>query len=305
MNIRIWGTRGSYPVARAAMMRYGGNTTCVEVRVGDTCILLDAGSGLRLLGEALMQEPDPPDHLQLLITHTHWDHILGFPFFAPIYSPRTVLSIYGLQRTESTLRTTINKTLSDPLLPIGLNSLSASLNFIEINHDVHFELGPDVYVTSARTNHPYRALGYRIESSTGIMTFVPDTGPFHTILFGDEFLFWQGKPPRLSRDEVRTLERMRQAIINLAIGADWLFYDTQFTEAQYAQFPHWGHGTPAQAMEIAQAADVRELVLFHHDPHRTDMEIDAITSVQQALAPPGLRVRAAYEGMVLSREEQQ
>ncbi len=304
MNIRIWGTRGSYPVARAEMMRYGGNTTCVEVRVGNTCILLDAGSGLRRLGESLMREPDPPEHLQLLITHTHWDHILGFPFFAPIYSPGTALSIYGLQRTQSTLRTTIDNALSDPLLPIGLNSLSASLDFFEINHDVSFELGPDVYITSARTNHPYRALGYRIESPTGILTFVPDTGPFHTILFGDEFLVWKGKPPRLHAGQVRTLERMRRAMINLAAGSDWLLYDSQFTEAQYARFPHWGHGTPGQAMEIAAAAGVRELLLFHHDPHRTDAEIDAITAVQQALAPPGLRVRAAYEGMLLSREEE-
>lgn len=304
MNIRIWGTRGSYPVARAEMMRYGGNTTCIEVRVGPTCILLDAGSGLRLLGEELMQAADAPAQLHLLISHTHWDHILGFPFFAPIYAPHVQLSIYGLQRTQSKLRTTIDQALSDPLLPIGLDRLSATLNFFEINHDVSFELGQDVYVTSARANHPYRALGYRIESATGTVVFVPDTGPFHTILFGDEFIVWKGTPPQLNSCALRTLERMRQTMIDLARGADWLIYDTQFTEAQYAQFPHWGHGTPAQAMEIAHAAGVRELLLFHHDPHRTDTELDAILAAQQALAPAGLRVRVAYEGMVLSREQQ-
>lgn len=306
MNVRIWGTRGSYPVARAEMLRYGGNTSCVEVRVGDTCILLDAGTGLRLLGEALMREADSaPTHLHLLITHTHWDHILGFPFFAPIYTSQTHMSIYGLQRTQSSLRTTLDNALSDPLLPIGLDNLSARLDFHELNHDVSFELGQDVRITTARTNHPYRALGYRIESAAGILVFVPDTGPFHTILFGDEFVVWSGTAPKLSAREQRTLDRMRMAMIALATGADWMIYDTQFTEAQYALFPHWGHSTPAQAIEIAREARVRELLLFHHDPHRTDTELDVITSEQQTAAPPGLQIRAAYEGMELSRGNQQ
>lgn len=302
MHIRIWGTRGSYPVARAEMLRYGGNTTCVEVRVGDACIILDAGSGMRLLGEALINGIIPPaTDFHLLISHTHWDHILGFPFFSPIYHPHTRLAVYGLQRTRSSLRTTIDNALSVPLLPTGLESISAHIDFHEINYDVSFELGPDVYVTTARANHPYRALGYRIESPEGILTFVPDTGPFHTILFDEEFIVWKGVPPVLSAYEQTILAQMRQAMIALATNADWLIYDAQFTTSQYVQFPHWGHSTPAQALEIAHAAGVHELLLFHHDPHHTDTELDIIGATQQSLAPPGLRVQMAYEGMELRR----
>ncbi len=302
MHIRIWGTRGSYPVARAEMLRYGGNTTCVEVRVGETCIILDAGSGIRLLGEALINGIVPPAaHFHLLISHTHWDHILGFPFFAPIYHAHTRLTVYGLQRTRSSLRMTIDNALRVPLLPTGLESISAHIDFREITDDTCFDLGPDVLVTTARANHPYRALGYRIESPEGILTFVPDTGPFHTILFDEEFIVWKGVPPVLSAREQTTLAHMQQAMIALARNADWLIYDAQFTTSQYVQSPHWGHSTPAQALEIGHAAGVHELLLFHHDPHRTDTELDIIEATQQALAPPGLQVRIAYEGMELRR----
>ncbi len=285
------------------MLRYGGNTSCVQVQVGSTQIILDAGTGLRLLGESLTSEPAVcPQHIHLLITHTHWDHILGFPFFAPIYRPETQLTIYGLQRTQASLRTILQNAMSDPLLPLSLENLSARLEFCDITHDVCLDISPDVRVTTAQTNHPYRALGYRVESATGTLVYIPDTGPFHTVLFGDERVIWTGKPAPLSRYEQYMLEQMRRAIVHLAAGADWLIYDAHFTDEQYARFPHWGHSTPAQAMEIASEAQVRELLLFHHDPHRTDSEIDAIVAEQQRKAPRGLRVRAAFEGMELSRE---
>lgn len=300
MIARIWGTRGSYPVARTDVLRYGGNTTCVEVRAGDRCIILDAGTGMRLLGEALIQEPDTPQQIDLLITHTHWDHIIGFPFFAPIYNPACRLAIYGLGRTQSSLRTTIANALSDPLLPLSIEDLRAELQFHEIDEGWHFELGP-VRVDTARTNHPYRALAYRLATATTTLVFVPDTGPFHTVLFGDARVEWTGVPTASSAAELRELAELRARIIELARGADWLLYDTQFTDAQYARFPHWGHSTASQAREIAEAAGVRELLLFHHDPHRSDAELDAIVAAQQAAARPGLRVRAAAEGLVLRK----
>lgn len=308
MIVRIWGTRGSYPVARTEMLRYGGNTSCVEVRIGRRLIILDAGTGLRLLGNALMREPDMNldlDHIYMLVTHTHWDHIIGFPFFDPIYHANRRLSIYGLQRTQASLRTTFANAVGAPLLPIGLESLHATLDFFEINQDRRFELFPGVHIETARTNHPFRALGYRIESADGILTYIPDTGPFHTVLFGDERVDWNGQPTACTEEELRTLTEMRAGIVRLAAGADWLIYDSQFTPAQYARFPHWGHSTAAQALEIARDAGVGTLLLFHHDPHRTDAELDLIEAEQQAAAPPGMRVCAAYEGMELRRESHQ
>lgn len=303
MVVRFWGTRGSYPVARAEMLRYGGNTTCVEVRAGGRRIILDAGTGLRTLGAALADEDGPPLRLDLLITHTHWDHIIGFPFFEPLFHPANCLDIYGLLRTQSSLRATIANALSDPLLPLGLEDLRAELHFHEINEGLCFQLGPDVRVSTARANHPYRALAYRIETDEAALVFVPDTGPFHTVLFGDERIEWTGTPTAHTHDDLRELAEMRRAMVALAEGADWLIYDSQFTEAQYLRFPHWGHSTADQAREIALEAGVGQLLLFHHDPHRTDSEIDAIVAEQQAAAPPHLEVQAAYEGMELRKGE--
>ncbi|PDW03529.1 MBL fold metallo-hydrolase [Candidatus Viridilinea mediisalina] len=300
MIVRIWGTRGSYPVARANVLRYGGNTTCVEVRAGERCIVLDAGTGMRLLGAALEAEAQPPEALDLLITHTHWDHIIGFPFFAPLARKNCAIDVYGLRRTQSSLRTTIANALSDPLLPMDLEDLRARLHFHEIHEGLSFNLG-DVKVCAARANHPYRALAYRLETPEGVLAFIPDTGPFHTVLFGEERIVWNGSPQPNSEAELQTLAEMRAGIIKLAQGADWMFYDAQFTDEQYARFPHWGHSTASQAREIAEEAGVRELLLFHHDPHRSDDELDRIVADQQALAPPGLLIRAAYEGLELRR----
>lgn len=303
MDIRIWGTRGSYPVARVDVLRYGGNTTCVEVRAGDRCIVLDAGTGLRNLGDSLLREEHPPRAIDMLFTHTHWDHITGFPFFAPLFRPDWRLEIYGLLRTQSSLRATMANALSDPLLPMGIDDLKAELHFHEIDEGLCFTLGP-VRVSTARANHPYRALAYRLETDDAALVFIPDTGPFHTVLFGDERIDWTGEPTPNTHDELQALATMRESIVDLARGADWLLYDAQFTDEQYARFPHWGHSTAGQAREIAEAAGVRELLLFHHDPHRSDEAIDRIVAAQRAAAAPGLSVRAAHEGMLLARQEE-
>jgi phosphoribosyl 1,2-cyclic phosphodiesterase len=305
MIARIWGTRGSYPVARAEMLRYGGNTTCAEVQIGTTRIVLDAGTGMRPLGDALAAEPNTPSRIHLLITHTHWDHIIGFPFFQPLFSPKTELEVYGLQRTQRSLRTTIENALSDPLLPLGLEDLRATLQFHELSFDSCFEIEGVAKITTAQSNHPYRALGYRIESEDGILVFIPDTGPFHTVLFGDERVEWKGEPTAQTSEDQRTLAAMHAGIIRLAEGADWLIYDSQFTNEEYARFPHWGHSTPGQALEIAEEAGARELLLFHHDPHRTDSALEQLVAQTQELAPAGLQVRAAFEGLELRKGGQQ
>ena len=299
MKVRVWGTRGSYPVAKREMLRYGGNTTCVEVRVGQHCIVLDAGTGMRQLGEVLAAEATTERNVHLLITHTHWDHILGFPFFRPLYMPNTNLDIYGLQRTQRSLRTTIANALSDPLLPFGLEDLQAEMQFHEITHDMEFRIGDEVRIFTAQSNHPYRALGYRVETADHVLTFIPDTGPFHTVLFGDERVVWKGEPTAHTEEDLAALAHMRSAIVELARDADWLIYDSQFTYDEYHRFPHWGHSAPEHALDIADEAGVGELLLFHHDPHRTDEAVDAMVAHTRRVAPAHIAVRAAYEGMVL------
>jgi phosphoribosyl 1,2-cyclic phosphodiesterase len=300
MQARIWGARGSYPVARADVLAFGGNTSAVEVRVGQTTILLDAGTGLRALGRELCQDPERDlRRLHLFISHTHWDHIMGFPFFAPLFDQQARLRIYGLRREGSSLRQTFADAMGGPLLPFSLSDVQARLSFEELNDSAAVEIDGVVTVRAMRVNHPYRALGYRVESAQGVLAYIPDTGPFHTVLFGDTHVSWQGRP--CGPGEQRQLEAMRAGVLRLIGGADWLLYDAQFTDEEYRLRPHWGHSTPAQAIEIAAAADVRRLLLFHHDPHRTDAQVRALLEHHRPLARfHGLQLDAAREGMRLT-----
>ena len=158
-------------------------------------------------------------------------------------------------------------------------------------------------VATARLNHPYRAVGYRIESPNGCLAYITDTAPFDQILFGDEQVSWSSKERTLDPQSKQTLDRMRQGVLDLAAGADWVIYDTHFKPEEYAKRPHWGHSTPVHAIDIAHKAGAQMVVLFHHDPHRTDRQIDAIEGHYRALAAEhGLMLAAAREGLALTRE---
>jgi phosphoribosyl 1,2-cyclic phosphodiesterase len=307
MLVRIWGCRGSYPVSGADFVRYGGNTSCIEVWEGDTLIVLDAGTGMRPLGHALCA-PDAPrktKRLHVLITHTHWDHIIGFPYFQPVHDAGTEITTYGLRRSERSFETTLTNSLGKPLFPVPLASSEARIAFQEIDFYETFDIGPDVQVTTARLNHPYRAVGYRIASPNGCLAYITDTAPFDQILFGDEQVSWSSKERTLDPLSKQTLDRMRQGVLDLAAGADWVIYDTHFKPEEYAKRPHWGHSTPDHAIGIAHKAGAQMVVLFHHDPHRTDKQVDAIEGVYRARAAEhGLMLAAAREGLTLTRERE-
>jgi phosphoribosyl 1,2-cyclic phosphodiesterase len=305
MRVRIWGCRGSYPVSGADFVRYGGNTSCIEVWAGDTLIILDAGTGIRPLGLSLCPpgQPATTNRIHVFITHTHWDHITGLPFFQPLFDPYTHLTVYGLRRSERRLEKTLTNSLGKPLFAVPLTSMPAKIDFREVDVYDTFAVAPDVRVTTARLNHPYRAIGYRIESPSGCLTFITDTAPFDVILFGDEQVSWSSKNRTLDAEGRRTLARMRQGVLDLVANADWVIYDTQFKPQEYAKRPHWGHSTPDHAIELAVEAGARHLILFHHDPHRTDEQVDAIEAVYRARAiERGLMLSAAREGLTLIRE---
>jgi phosphoribosyl 1,2-cyclic phosphodiesterase len=305
MQVRIWGCRGSYPVSGADFVRYGGNTSCIEVRVEDTLIVLDAGTGMRPLGLSLgCPDCDVPDHhVHVLITHTHWDHIIGFPFFQPLRTANTHLTIYGLHRAERRLKATLTGSLGKPLFPLPLTSMPAKLQFREVEVYDKFDIGPHIQVTATRLNHPYRAVGYRIESASGCLTYITDTAPFDQILFGDEQVNWSNENRTLDLDSRRTLDRMQQGVQDLATDADWMIYDTHFKPEEYEKRPHWGHSTPDHAIAVATKANTKHLILFHHDPHRTDEQVDAIEGSYRArAAKQGLMLSAAREGLTLTRE---
>ncbi len=304
MRVRIWGCRGSYPVSGADFVRYGGNTTCIEVWAGDTLIVIDAGTGMRPLGLSLCPPQCPPAirRMHVLITHTHWDHIIGFPFFQPLLDPEAHVTVYGLHRSEQRFKATLTSSLGKPLFPIALSALPAKIDFREVDAYETFTIASQVQVTTARLNHPYRAIGYRIQDPSACLAFITDTAPFDQILFGDEQVRWSKERTLdpVSRD---TLIRMQQGVRDLMADADWAIYDAQFEPEEYAKRPHWGHSTPNHAIAFAAEARARHLILFHHDPHRTDDQIDEIEAVYRARAAErGLMLSAAREGLTLRRE---
>jgi phosphoribosyl 1,2-cyclic phosphodiesterase len=304
MQVRIWGCRGSYPVSGADFIRYGGNTSCIEVWAGDTLVVLDAGTGLRPLGMSLCSPESPrrANRIHLMITHTHWDHIIGLPFFQPLRNIDTFMTIYGLRRSEQPLEVALTRSLDKPLFPIPLTANPSKIEFREVDFYNTFAIARDVQVTTARLNHPYRAVGYRVESPLGIVAYITDTAPFDQILFGDEQVDWHSKERTLDPVSRDTLLQMRRGVLDLAARADWVIYDTQFKPEEYNKRPHWGHSTPNHAIRLAAEAGAKHLILFHHDPHRTDKEIDAIEGIYRARAAEhGLMLAAAREGLTLTR----
>jgi phosphoribosyl 1,2-cyclic phosphodiesterase len=284
--------------------RYGGNTSCVEVRVSDDPqaphIIIDAGTGLRKLGKEMMAgafgEGKGVSHL--LVSHTHWDHIQGLPFFAPLYQKGNDLFVYARQRDDTHLRSVFASQTDSHYFPVPFDEAQASVHIRELVEGAEFEIGP-VKVSCTRLNHPWIAMAYRLEFEGKVVNYVTDTAPFRDILIEQEFI---RQPPRpgdpLKADDAEKLAKMREGVVRLCEGSDLVIYDTQFTPEEYAQRPHWGHSCPEDAIEIARAANARNVVLFHHAPERTDEQIDALVEHHRA-SNPDLGLVAAAEGLVL------
>src|ERR1044071_1212780 len=175
-KLKFWGVRGSVPTPGPSTLKYGGNTSCLEVRADGQIIILDAGTGLRLLGRELMKEfGDAPTELSLLLTHTHWDHIQGLPFFLPVYKSQNRLRILGFEGARQGLHNTLNRQMESPFFPIGLPEVPANVEIEELK-DMEFDLGP-VHVKACLANHPGVCVGYRLFTSNGAITFFPDNEP--------------------------------------------------------------------------------------------------------------------------------
>ncbi len=301
MRIRFWGVRGSYPVPGPQTNRYGGNTSCVEVRPRrGPHIIIDAGTGIRRLGKQMMESAhgEGKGNTHLLISHTHWDHIQGLPFFAPLYQPGNKLFVYARQRDDTHLRSIFASQTENAYFPVPFESVQADVAFRELVEGARFEIG-GVKVSCTRLNHPWIAMAYRLDCDGASVLYATDTAPFRDILLENEFVKVApslGGP--LPEEQVLKLNAMRDALVGLAKGVDLLIYDTQFTSEEYKSRPHWGHSTPADAVEIALAAGAKKLVLFHHAPERTDDQEDALLEETRLMVRgTGLEVIAAREQM--------
>lgn len=275
MKITIWGTRGSLPAPSPENNLYGGNTSCVSVIQGDTLVVLDAGSGIRRLGQNF---PPGIARVDILLTHLHLDHIMGLGFFMPLYNPKIRVNIWGPTGYKENLFTRLQRYLSPPLFPIRLQDLPSQPNVYEINESA-FDIGP-FRIKSSYICHPGPTIGFRLENGNATLTYIPDHEP---ALGAAHF-------PR---------EPDWTSGYSLALGADLLIHDGQYTPEEYAPRVGWGHSTMEQALQFAEMAAVKKLLFFHHDPAHTDEQIRQQLSRAVNNKRFSFEVAVAVEGEVI------
>ena len=290
-RLKFWGTRGSISVPGSSTLRYGGNTTCVEVRADDEIIVLDAGSGIRSLGIALEKEfQSRPIKLSLLITHAHWDHIQGLPFFAPAYEKKNEICVRGYDGVDTSFGKIMAEPMRAPFFPIAMRELSAQIDIRKLS-EMEFSAGK-VQVRARFVNHPGVCAGYRLFTSAGSIAFLPDHEPY-------EFLHSARANHMTPEQRKKRATKERSDLVQFLHGSDILILDAQYTDAEYETHIGWGHGSVSSAVSLALDAKVRRLLLFHHDPGHDDTKVDAIIEDARRLIRDSgreLEVDAAREG---------
>ncbi|MBN1103069.1 MAG: MBL fold metallo-hydrolase [Deltaproteobacteria bacterium] len=301
MRVRFWGVRGSIPCPGAHTVVYGGNTPCIEVRLTSTdrLMIIDAGSGIRDLGLHLLSHdlPKGPIHTEIFLTHTHWDHIMGFPFFTPIYIPGTELRVYGpVTYEDETLGQVVGGQLTYRYFPVRQSELASRIEYIDLKEE-RLDLGDGIRVSTKYLNHPVLCLGYRVEVAGKVLCTAYDTEPFQNVFCTD--------PEDPSYDEAMAVEgelvakEENERIGAFYRGADLLIHDAQYTQKEYqASRRGWGHSPMEHAVMSARESGVKRLALFHHEPVRTDGEMDSLEDLLCRTAGEGdMEVFFAREGM--------
>ena len=264
-ELEFWGVRGSIACPSPEHVVYGGNTSCIEVLAGERRIILDAGTGLRLLGNKYLQEG--VRHARILLTHTHWDHISGFPFFAPGFQTgRTFEIMAGHLPEGSSTRQIFAGQMAKPTFPVPLEAMRATLVFEDFKAGDSLRFGDSVRVATTPLNHPNGATGYRIEHSGKSLCYVTDTE--HVI----------GKPD--------------ENVLGLIEGADLVIYDSTYTDDEFEAHISWGHSTWQEAVRLCRQAGAKQLYIFHHDPNHEDSFMQVVE--QEA--------RRSWEGTIVARE---
>ena len=268
-RVHFWGVRGSVACPGPENVRYGGNTSCVEVRCGEQILIFDAGTGLRNLAKNL--QPSRDLNLDLFLTHTHFDHVCGFPFFDPAFRPETHLKIWaGHLLPEQNIREVLDDMMKVPLWPVQLEHMSGNIKFHDFTAGDVLAPKDGIVVRTGPLNHTNRATGYRVEYCGRSVCYITDT---------------EHKPDIID-----------QNIKRLVSGADVVIYDACFTDENYANYTGWGHSTWQEGVKLCDAASVNKLIIFHHDPGNDDSAMDII-SKNVGMARPGSVV--AMEGMEL------
>ncbi len=269
MRLKFWGVRGSIPTPQLENLRYGGNTPCLEVRSdGGTLLIVDCGTGMRMLGKALEEEfANRPIHAHVLISHFHWDHIQGLPFFAPLYQKANHFCFYSFELPQAALEEALQGQMAGPYFPVDMSAMLARREFSEVKEGP-FRLD-DFTIQARRINHPQGCVSFRIENNGKAVVYATDTEP--------------GEP---SSD---------RGIRELARAADLLIYDSQYTREQLGREKKgWGHSTWEEGVRVCQDTGVKEMILFHHDPDSNDRMIDKFQEIARSRFA---NCRAAFEGL--------
>jgi phosphoribosyl 1,2-cyclic phosphodiesterase len=303
LSVRFWGDRGSIPCPGPGTVKYGGNTSCLEIRADDRLVIIDFGTGIKPLGDYLMANDlkKGPIDADIFITHTHWDHMMGFPMFTPLFIPTTRLRIRGpVSFEDDTLEQILGAQLSYRYWPVRLSELSAKIEYGQIK-ETSLDLGDGLRVTTKYLNHPILCLGYRFQYKGKSIVTAYDNEPFRNLFPTDP------ADPGFDEDAARegdlVAKEENEKILRFFLDADVLVHDAQYTAAEYESHMGWGHSSYEHAINSANKAHVKKLVLFHHDPNRTDSQLAELeagyktkvrgkTSMEVMMAREGLTVEA-------------
>lgn len=282
-TVTFWGTRGSIPTPGAATARYGGNTPCISVEAaGGHLVILDAGTGIRGLGTQLVERQNGAVKAEILLSHTHWDHIQGLPHFRPFFAPGNAVRIHGSRQGTTSLEAILRQQMDPAVFPVPLDALSARLTVEEVEPG-EFTVG-EFRVRAMKLRHPGTTLGFRLTPKAGgsSMAYVTDNelGP------GGQY---------------GTSATWRQEFVKFLGGVDLLIHDAMYTPAELDTHRGWGHSSYEEAVALAHEAGAKRLVLFHHEPEHADAAMDELLALaRKAARGRGLDVSAAQEGLHLT-----
>jgi len=281
IKVKFWGVRGSIPCPGPRTMKYGGNTACIELRFPEVNrqIIIDAGSGIRELANFMLTNdlPNGPIASEIYLSHTHWDHIMGFPFFAPAYIPSTRLKVFGpVTYEDEPLEAVVGGQMKYRYFPVNMGELAGNIEYLRLKEEPLLDLGDGITLTTAIINHPITTLGYRFSFRGAVFCTAYDTEPYRNLFVVD--------PDHPSYDELMVLEggeaarEQNEVLENFFKDADLLVHDAQYTRQEYNEGKiDWGHSPIEDVITAAKRAGVRQLALFHHDPDRNDDELDQMT----------------------------
>lgn len=271
VRVRFWGVRGTIPTPGAETVKIGGNTACIDILTSDQqLVIIDAGSGIRNLGKALLAEHPHRILGTMLFSHTHWDHIQGFPFFTPAFVRHNRFVVIGQKKIGQRLENILADQVVQPYLPFGYKALEADLIVKEIHDGERMIIGDETAVQARELDHPGGCLGYRLENRDVTFTYCSDT--------------------------THRNDGLNENVLKLAQNADLLVHDAQYSPEQKVLYPEYGHSSWVDAAQVAVEADVKALALFHHDPDATDAELSTALSEARAIFP---RTFLAREGLTV------